>query len=659
MVIDTPTWVRDAVFYQVFPDRLARSHRVPQPGPLEPWDAPPTKLGFKGGDLLGVVAHLDRLAGLGITALYLNPVFASASNHRYHTDDYFRVDPLLGGDAALRELLDEAHARGMRVVLDGVFNHCGRGFWPFHHVVENGAASPYRDWFHLDAEVIEGRRSLRPYPSEAEIDAIEAMRRSGHVDGVASRRVLGYQAWWDLPALPKLNLDTPPMRAMMLDVAEHWIRFGIDGWRLDVAEEVGEDFWREFRTRVRSASPDAYLVAEIWYPKPEWLTGEHFDATMNYPLLETVVSFVAGRHLDLRAVETQATLRDRIAPLNGIAFGARIGELLTLYDPAVTAVELNMLDSHDTPRLRTMCGEDLDSVRLAMLVQMTLPGAPCLYYGTEIGMSGWGDPDCRRAFPEDPAAWVAEPHDWIADLIALRHSSRALRDGEWLLVGSQEHAVAWLRTHAEDAFVVVVNAGEEPLDWRLDVPGRWGGAEVVRLRGGRGSPHASVTGSDAGIAPPGCPRRGARRRRRPPRTLAGGVSRAPLLYFGGRVASSSGTRDRSVERVGRRPPGCPRWADGRRDASPDRDRHRPRGFGDRRVLRAAARSLRPERRVHGGGAGGHGRHARVRGGVVPRSRALGSARRPRRPGDHRRRARWPLRDRLRGLPRRGVGVRGS
>ncbi len=164
MPIDTPDWVRDAVFYQVFLDRFASSPRVVKPGPLEPWDAPPTDHGFKGGDLLGVAERLPYLADLGITALYLTPVFASASNHRYHTYDYFSVDPLLGGDAALRELLDAAHGRGMRVVLDGVFNHTGRGFWAFHHVLENGAGSPYRDWFHFDPSALDGRRPLRPYP---------------------------------------------------------------------------------------------------------------------------------------------------------------------------------------------------------------------------------------------------------------------------------------------------------------------------------------------------------------------------------------------------------------------------------------------------------------------------------------------------------------
>ncbi len=150
MPIDTPGWVRDAVFYEIFPDRFASSDRVSKPGPLEAWDAPPTHEGFKGGDLLGIVEHLDDLRDLGITALYLTPVFQSASNHRYHTYDYFKVDPMLGGDGALRELLDEAHRRDMRVILDGVFNHSGRGFWPFHHVLETGGMSPYRSWFHFD-----------------------------------------------------------------------------------------------------------------------------------------------------------------------------------------------------------------------------------------------------------------------------------------------------------------------------------------------------------------------------------------------------------------------------------------------------------------------------------------------------------------------------
>src|SRR4051794_3075599 len=215
MAIDTPDWVRDAVFYQIFPDRFASSPRVPKPGPLEPWDAPPTTHGFKGGDLRGITDHLPYIADLGVNAIYLTPIFASASNHRYHTYDYLQVDPLLGGDAALRELLDAAHARGIRVVLDGVFNHTGRGFWAFHHVLENGASSPYRDWFHFSTAALEGRRPFRPYPWPTDPDDASDEPVIGVPDdeqGDLSFRPLGYRAWWGLPALPKLNTDNPAVR---------------------------------------------------------------------------------------------------------------------------------------------------------------------------------------------------------------------------------------------------------------------------------------------------------------------------------------------------------------------------------------------------------------------------------------------------------------
>ena len=213
MTVDTPAWARDAVFYQVFPDRFAASPRVPKPGAMEPWDAPPTNEGYKGGDLLGLAERLDELADLGITALYLNPIFSAASNHRYNAYDFLSVDPLLGGDAALRELLDAAHDRGIRVVLDGVFNHVGRGFWPFHHVLESGGASPYRDWFYLEPEVVAGRRGLHAY----------GVPRGGP----DSER--GYRSWWDVPSLPKLRVEHPAVRESLLSVAEHWLRFGIDG----------------------------------------------------------------------------------------------------------------------------------------------------------------------------------------------------------------------------------------------------------------------------------------------------------------------------------------------------------------------------------------------------------------------------------------------
>ena len=250
----------DAVIYQIFPDRFRRSGRVDAQRhlALKPWGADPCEEGFQGGDLYGVIDALDRLQAMGITCLYLTPIFSSAANHRYHAYDYFEVDPLLGGNAALRDLIDAVHHRGMRLVLDGVFNHCGRGFWAFHHVVENGADSPYRDWFHVH------RWPLQPYPAPGED--------------------CGYDGWWALPDLPKFNHANPGVREHLLAVGRHWLEQGIDGWRLDVPAEVPADFWVEFRQMVRATNPEAWIVGEVWGDATPWLQGDHFDGVMNYRL---------------------------------------------------------------------------------------------------------------------------------------------------------------------------------------------------------------------------------------------------------------------------------------------------------------------------------------------------------------------------------------
>jgi cyclomaltodextrinase len=445
--IDTPAWVRDAIFYQIFPDRFAASERVHKPGSLEPWDSPPTVHGFKGGDLLGIVEHLGYLEDLGVNALYLTPIFQSASNHRYHTYDYLAVDPLLGGDAALRELLDAAHDRGMRVVLDGVFNHTGRGFWPFHHILENGAASPYRGWFHLDDAAIDAGLPIRAYPEPG-----------------ARSAPFGYEAWWGLPALPKLNTANPEVREFLFRVAEHWLRFGIDGWRLDVPGEIDDEaFWQEFRVRCRAIRSDAYLVGEVWRVAPEWLRGDRFDALMNYPLAEAILGFAGGSRLDMEVVRRHHEYDFGLHRLDGPAFATRVMELMAAYDPAVVAVQLNLLGSHDAPRMRTVFGGDLAGVRLATLLQATLPGAPCVYYGDEVGLDGGNDPASRAAFPWDPAGWETGLRESVRALLHLRSAEHALRSGPLRVVGAGDGAVAYERGSGAARFVVAANGGDAPV----------------------------------------------------------------------------------------------------------------------------------------------------------------------------------------------------
>jgi len=475
--IETPDWVRDAVFYQIFPDRFARSGRVPAPGPFEPWDAPPTSHGFKGGDLYGIAERLGDLADLGVTAIYLTPIFASASNHRYHTYDYFNVDPLLGGNDALRELLDAAHGRGMRVVLDGVFNHSGRGFWPFHHVLENGAASPYRDWFQLDRTVLAGRRALDAYP----VGGVE-----GHRESTA---MYGYRAWWGLPALPKLNVADPHVREYLLGVAEHWLRFGIDGWRLDVPDEIEDPiFWPEFRRRCRAVRSDAYLVGEIWGEAPEWLRGDRFDALMNYPLGAAILGFTGAHCLDRAVIATHHVYRDTIRPLDARSFGAELERLMTNYDPAVVAVQLNLIGSHDAPRALTVLGRDRAALRLAMLLQLTLPGPPCIYYGDEIGMEGGHDPDCRRSFPAGAGAGDQELRAFVRAAAAARHGHVALRRGTASVVAAGRQAVAIAREADGARAIVALNPGRGAERLTVELPGpSWRPLSTVALPGLTGS----------------------------------------------------------------------------------------------------------------------------------------------------------------------------
>ena len=498
---DTPAWVRDAFFYQIFPDRFAASDRVRKPGPLEAWDAPPTNDGFKGGDLLGIVEHLDHIESLGVTALYLTPVFQSASNHRYHTYDYLTVDPLLGGDAALRELLDGAHARGVRVILDGVFNHTGRGFWPFHHVLETGGGSPYRNWFHFDQQGLDRRKPIDAYP-------IGRLRAGWPQDepwpgtedagaGTAKDR-LGYEAWWGIPALPKLNVAEPAVREYLWGVAEHWLRFGIDGWRLDVPGEIDDPpFWAEFRRRCRAVNPEAYLVGEIWGVAPDWLAGDRFDALMNYPLAQAILGFVAGPAFNEQLVRSHHEYA-KTTRLDGAGFAARLTELLAAYAPETTAVQLNLLGSHDTPRVLSMLGGDRDALALAVLLQATLPGAPCTYSGDEVGVLGGLDPDNRRAFPWDEAHWDGALLAAVRAAFRLRRKEPALRSDDLTVLSAEAGALAFERRADDRRLAVAVNAGEGPVRLRIG-EGRAAGdgiAPETLLALGRATAAAPVLAAD-------------------------------------------------------------------------------------------------------------------------------------------------------------------
>jgi neopullulanase len=432
LTVTTPDWVKDAVFYQIFPDRFApsRASGILKPDNLEAWDAPPTRRGFKGGDLVGLAERFDYLLDLGVSAIYLNPIFQSTANHRYHTHDYHQVDPILGGNPALRALLDLAHAHGVRVVLDGVFNHASRGFFQFNHLLENGPDSPYLDWFHVE------QWPLHPYDSQPP----------------------NYRCWWSDRELPEFNTETPAVREFLWGVAQRWIEFGIDGWRLDVPEEIDDEaFWREFRRRVKGANPEAYLVGEIWHEAQSWLQGDQFDAVMNYPFNRACLAFMGGAKLDTSCRPGGFRLR----PVGASAFAGQIDRSLEWYPWEITLAQLNLLGSHDTPRFLTLVGGETDRLKLATLFQMTFPGAPCIYYGDEIGMRGGNEPACRGGFPWDESRWDLDLREYVKRCIRLRHDHPALRRGSYTRVYSHQRVYAFLRQWEDNVLLVALNAAEE------------------------------------------------------------------------------------------------------------------------------------------------------------------------------------------------------
>ncbi|MEM6450666.1 MAG: glycoside hydrolase family 13 protein [Cyanobacteria bacterium P01_D01_bin.105] len=444
--IKTPDWVKHAVFYQIYPDRFARTqspHRKENLSPemqvsFEPWDSPPTQQGYKGGDLWGVIEQLDYIQDLGINAIYFTPIFQSASNHRYHTHDYYTIDPLLGGNEAFADLLAKAHARNIKVVLDGVFNHASRGFFYFNDILENGPNSPWLDWF-----------KIQGWPLSAYDGAKEA----------------NYKGWWNNRALPEFNHDNPQAREYIMRIGEYWIEQGIDGWRLDVPFEIKtEGFWAEFRQRIKAINPEAYIVGEVWTDSREWLQGDQFDGVMNYLFTAPAMAFAAKDNIAMPLVESVGYFP--YPALDAAGYAQAIEQLLNLYDWEIQQTQLNLLSSHDVARALSVMGEDRASVKLANLLLLTFPGAPSIYYGDEVGLAGGLDPDCRRSFPQK-ADWDTDLLQMHKELIALRHAQPALRTGAYKTLAAEGECYVFSRILGKDMIVVAINSGEQAVQLRL------------------------------------------------------------------------------------------------------------------------------------------------------------------------------------------------
>jgi cyclomaltodextrinase len=404
-VFQTPEWVKDAVFYQIFPERFANGDPANDPFAVRSWGGTPTAGNFFGGDFQGVIDNISYLEELGITAIWFNPIFEAPSNHKYDTADYMKIDPSFGGLDKFKEMVSALHAAGIKVILDGVFNHTGYNFWAFQDIVAKGRDSRYVNWYHIHDFPI--RRSPKP----------------------------NYEAWWGFPDLPQLNMENSEVRSYILDVVTYWMELGVDGWRLDVPNEIGHFFWREFRDHVKRINPDAYIVGEIWHNGSAWLQGDQFDAVMNYVFRDAVLDFFARK------------------TCKASDFMGRLESTRADYPDAASMVLLNLLGSHDTERVYTAFRGNKNLMVPAIVFQMTYPGAPIVYYGDEIGMRGSKDPGCRGTMVWDESKQDRELLQLYKGLIRLRKSSIALRRGNmrWLLVDDPTRSFAFSRSFTDPA----------------------------------------------------------------------------------------------------------------------------------------------------------------------------------------------------------------
>jgi cyclomaltodextrinase len=416
-----PDWLADAVFYQIFPERFANGDPSLDPPGVVPWNSEPTRENFFGGDLAGIIQHLDHIQGLGANAIYLTPIFEADTNHRYDAKDYFAIDHRLGTLETFKHFVAAAHERGIRIVLDAVLNHAGDGHWAFRDIVEKEAESAYVNWFSVEDFPV------RPHP------------------------VPNYRTCSGCYYLPKWNAYNPEVRDHHYRVARYWIEQGIDGWRLDVPYFINDNFWRGFRDVVKGHSHDLYIVAEEWRAPEQWLQGDLADGTMNYTLRDLVLGFIADRSI------------------TGAQFAEGMNELTARVPHGYRRGMLNLLGSHDTERLVTRHRGDLAATKLSYALLVAAEGAPMIYYGDEVGLVGENDPGCRGAMPWDESEWNTDLLGYLRDLIRLRADHAPLRRGSQHVRALGDDLVAIERTgSAGEQVAVLVNRGTEPQTCHYD-----------------------------------------------------------------------------------------------------------------------------------------------------------------------------------------------
>ena len=405
-------WMRKAVFYEIFVDRFYQGTNSKDTGYINlTWGGIPQPKSFAGGDIPGVLQKLDHIQSLGVNSVYLTPVFESVSNHKYDISDYKKIDGHFGTNADLAELVKEVHGRGMKIVLDAVFNHCGILLPQFQDVLHKGKDSKYFDWF-----IVHGDR--------------------------ADTENINYEVFGFSGYMPKFNTGNPEVQAYLLDVALFWVReYDIDGWRLDVSDEVSHAFWRTFRQEVKRVKPDCVIIGENWHDAYAYLQGDQYDGIMNYAFTKACLDYYAFGAFGARE------------------FAQKLNHLLMRNTGPVNAMMMNLLDSHDTDRFYTSVNKNKDRLLSAIAVMSMYMGAPCVYYGTEICLEGGYDPDNRRCFDWNEGHWDAAYMEILKQLLSLKQTP-ALQKGD-IHITYDEHLFYIRRKYDKMELLLAANQSGE------------------------------------------------------------------------------------------------------------------------------------------------------------------------------------------------------
>ncbi|WP_132981524.1 glycoside hydrolase family 13 protein [Pediococcus pentosaceus] len=385
-------WVKNTVWYQIFPERFANGDRSNDPIGTKKWNASdhPGRQDFYGGDLQGVLDHLDHLQKLGVNGIYFNPLFKAPSNHKYDTEDYYQIDPHFGNAALFKEVVTQAHQRGIHVMLDAVFNHIGDKSLQWQDVLKNGQRSKYAGWFHIN-----------------KFPATYTPTKNFEFTTDATYDTFDYT-----PHMPKLNTANPAVQEYLLGIAKYWIKeFDIDAWRLDVANEIDHHFWKRFHKETTALKPDFYILGEIWHTSQAWLNGDEFSGVMNYSYTGAILDHFINHRISAEQMIDH------------------LSNQLMKYRDQTNQMMFNVLDSHDTARIMTQARGNRDLVKETFAFTFLQPGTPSIYYGTEYGMDGDNDPDCRK-----PMNWVPDDDGqdmftFFKKLVALRRNNADLIEG--------------------------------------------------------------------------------------------------------------------------------------------------------------------------------------------------------------------------------------